>query len=94
MIEWFEDGCGRVDCPGLGASDDEILVQMARDDVAVSAIDTPFGWPIVFAKSLLDYAAHGSWPDPPGVQLHQEAMRLRVTDRAVYQETIDKADPS
>ena len=87
MIEWFEDGRGRVDCPGHGASDDEILNQMTRDDVSVSAIDAPFGWPIAFAESLLDYAAHGSWPDPPGVQLTQQAMRLRATDRAVYQET-------
>ncbi|MGZ6639487.1 MAG: DUF429 domain-containing protein [Solirubrobacteraceae bacterium] len=87
MIEWFEDGRGRVDCPGLGASDEEILVQMARDDVAVTAIDAPFGWPIVFGEALLDYAKQGSWPDPPGFQIRQEAMRLRATDRAVYQET-------
>lgn len=87
MIEWFEDGRGRVDCPGLGARDDEILIQMSRDDVSVSAIDAPFGWPIVFAESLLGYSAHGSWPDPPGKQLKQEAMRLRATDRAVYEET-------
>jgi predicted nuclease with RNAse H fold len=87
MIEWFEDGRGRVDCPDLGARDDAILIQMSRDDVSVSAIDAPFGWPIVFVESLLDYSAHGSWPDPPGVQLKQEAMRLRATDRAVYQET-------
>jgi predicted nuclease with RNAse H fold len=88
MIEWLEDGRGRVDCPGLGgASDDEILSQMARDDVAVAAIDAPFGWPIQFAETLLDYAAHGSWPDPPGVQAKQETMRLRVTDRVVWEET-------
>lgn len=87
MIEWGEDGRGRVDCPGPGASDDEILIQMARDDVAVSAIDAPFGWPIAYAETLLDYTAHGAWPDPPGVQLTQEAMRLRVTDRAVHEET-------
>jgi predicted nuclease with RNAse H fold len=87
MIEWYEGGRGRVDCPGRGASDDEILVQMARNDVSVTAIDAPFGWPRIFAESLSEYAADGSWPDPPGVQLKQEAMRLRDTDRAVYQET-------
>jgi predicted nuclease with RNAse H fold len=87
MIEWFEDGRGRVDCPGLGASDEDILVQMGRDDVSVTAIDAPFGWPRVFTQSLLDYAAQGFWPDPPGVQLTQDAMRLRTTDRAVHHET-------
>jgi predicted nuclease with RNAse H fold len=87
MIEWGVDGRGRVDCPGIGADDDEILAQMARDDVAVTAIDAPFGWPIAYAETLLEYAAHGCWPDPPGVQLQQDAMRLRVTDRAVYEET-------
>jgi Protein of unknown function (DUF429) len=87
MIEWFEDGRGRVDCPGLGASDADILDQMGRDDVSVTAIDAPFGWPIVFTQWLIDYAAQGFWPRPPGVQLMQEAMRLRATDRAVHQET-------
>ncbi len=87
MIEWFEDGRGRVHCPALGASDADILVQMGRDDVSVSAIDAPFGWPMIFTRSLLDYAAQGFWPDPPGVQLIQEAMRLRATDRAVHEAT-------
>ncbi len=87
IIEWFPDGRGRVDCPGLGASDDEILVQMARPEVAVTGIDAPFGWPIVFAEALTAYTAEGSWPDAPGKSAAQDAMRLRTTDRSVYEET-------
>ena len=87
MIEWLPNGRGRVDCPGLGAGDNEILAQMAADNVSVSAIDAPFGWPTIFTESLLGYTAHGSWPDPPEMRTTQEAMRLRATDRAVYQET-------
>lgn len=87
MIEWRDDGGGRVDCPQPGVADDQILMQMARNDVSVTAIDAPFGWPRTFVESLLEFAARGVWPDSPGTDVKQEAMRLRATDLAVQRET-------
>lgn len=87
LVEWDESGRGGVDCPGLGAADFDILAQMASDVVTIAAIDAPFGWPGVFLESLAAYASAGVWPDPPDVRSAQEAMRLRVTDRAVSDET-------
>ncbi|MFL5861462.1 MAG: DUF429 domain-containing protein [Solirubrobacteraceae bacterium] len=87
LIEWDATGRGRVDCPGHSASDVDILAKMASDHVTVAAIDAPFGWPRVFVESVAAYTDAGVWPDPPDVRSVQEAMRLRVTDRAVYAET-------
>lgn len=87
LIEWRADGRGRVDCPAEGATDTDILTQLANDFITVSAIDSPFGWPALFVESLVSYADAGIWPDAPEERSAQEQMRLRVTDQAVYEET-------
>lgn len=87
MIEW-DHGRGRVCCPGEGVTDRDIIGQVGQEYVSSVAIDAPFGWPSTFRDAVNGFHGAASWPDSPGEQAAQELMRLRVTDRAVHEETM------
>lgn len=73
VIDWTL-GAVAIEHVEVGVDDDAIITAAAT--ASVVAIDSPFGWPVAFAKAVGAYAVGGPWaPDGP--------LWLRVTDVAI-----------
>lgn len=73
IVEW-EGGLPRIALlVGRDVNDDEIA--RLADDVDVTGIDAPFGWPRPFANAIAAYASGQPWP-----RVRPEGLWLRATD--------------
>lgn len=75
LVSW-RDGPVVIDV--MHPLSDDAIVRWARDDdVSVTAIDAPFGWPRAFADAVALYGLGHPFPEPSG------DLWLRLTDRVV-----------
>lgn len=61
VVAWGATG-GRVVELGAGYGDDAITALVAAHRPTKIAIDSPFGWPLEFIRTISEFTATGRWP--------------------------------
>jgi hypothetical protein len=86
VIEWGATGA-RIAELDVGY-DNEALVELIRSrSPGKVAIDSPFGWPVEFSRTIAEFTATGRWPDSDD----RRPLLFRATDLLVSELT--GADP-
>ena len=84
VIRW-ESKHAVVEALSVGVGDADIVAGVRAADV--TAIDAPFGWPDTFVRAVSQHHAGSAWPYTTWSPEIRRNLRLRTTDRFVYDET-------
>ncbi|NUU20274.1 MAG: DUF429 domain-containing protein [Streptomycetaceae bacterium] len=87
-VAWDRGGAQVLDLRTRCTDDDVVELLSGLRSGERAGVDCPFGWPRAFTDAVAAHAHLRQWPGRgSGMAFYRKEMRLRLTDRRVYEET-------